>query len=155
MAQAGKKNLTLSQASRKERAVKVKIARNTKVPNLQESLVEVHIHGDTKRKAELPARPDRCKDVKKVRAALLGQGSSSGAKAPEVGLIELSLATISKDIDINLPEIVINSIDSMEPDHLVRTMVEFGSKALILSRWVGSLYRREVKEGNREKVEEL
>ena len=37
----------------------------------------------------------------------------------------------------------------------MRTMIEFGSKALILSRRVGSLYRREVKEGGREKVEEL
>ena len=45
------------------------------------------------------------------------------------------------DIAINLPETII--------------MVEFGSKALILSRRVGSLYRREVKEGGREKVEEL
>jgi len=43
----------------------------------------------------------------------------------------------------------------MELDHLVRTMVEFASKALILSRQVGSLYRREVKEGNREKLEDL
>jgi len=33
--------------------------------------------------------------------------------------------------------------------------VEFGSKPLILSRRVGSLYRREVKEGNRERMEEL
>ncbi|QCD82977.1 hypothetical protein DEO72_LG2g3319 [Vigna unguiculata] len=43
----------------------------------------------------------------------------------------------------------------METDHIVRTMGEFGSKALILSRRVGSLYQREVKEGGREKVEEL
>ena len=34
-------------------------------------------------------------------------------------------------------------------------MVEFGSKALILSYHVGSLYQWEVKEGGREKVEEL
>jgi len=95
------------------------------------------------------------KDVKKVRAALLGQGSSSGAKGPEAGLIELPETTVKKDIATNLPEIVINSIDNMEPDHLVRTMVEFGSKALILSRRVWSLYRREVKEGNREKLEDL
>ena len=60
-----------------------------------------------------------------------------------------------KDIAINLPETIINSIDGMEADHIVRTMVEFGSKALILSRPVGSLYRWEVKEGGREKVEEL
>jgi len=124
----------LFQALRKERVVKAKTTGNTEFPNLQESLVEVHVHGDTKRKVELPARLGKGKDVKKVRATLLGQGSSSA---------------------INLPEIVINSIDSMEPDHLVRTMVEFGSKALILSRRVGSLYRREVKEGNRKKVEEL
>ena len=70
-------------------------------------------------------------------------------------MIELPKTSVRKDIDINMLEIVINSIDSMEPDHLVRTMVEFGSKALILSRRVGLLYRWEVKEGNREKVEEL
>ncbi|QCE03251.1 hypothetical protein DEO72_LG8g1275 [Vigna unguiculata] len=155
MAQAGKKNLTFFQALRKERAVKAKTAGNTEVPNLQELLVEVHVHGGTKRKVELPARPGKGKDRKKVSATLLGQGSSSGAKGPEVGLIELLETAVRKDIAINLPEIVINSTDNMEPDHLVRTMIEFGSKALILSRQVGSLYRREVKEGNREKVEEL
>jgi len=155
MAQAGKKNLTLFQALRKEKAVKAKAAGNTKYPNLQESLVEVHVHGGTKRKAELSARPGKGKEVKKVRVALLGQGSSSGTKGPELGLIELPETTIIKDITINLSEIVTNSIDSIEPDHLVRTMVEFGRKALILSHRVGSLYRREVKEGNREKLEDL
>jgi len=155
MAQSGKKNLTLFQVLRKERVVKAKIAGNTEVPNLQESLVEVHVHGGTKRTAELPARPGKGKDVKKMKVTLLGQGSSSGAKGPKAGLIELPETSVRKDIDINLPEIVINSIDSMELDHLVRTMVEFGSKALILSCRVGSLYRWEVKEGNREKVEEL
>jgi len=108
--------------------MKAKIAGNTEVPNLQESLVEVHVHGGTKMKAELPIR-------------VAWTGSSSGAKGPEAGLIELPETSVRKDIDINLPEIVINSIDSMKPDHLVRTMVEFGSKALILSRRVGSLYR--------------
>ncbi|QCD95927.1 hypothetical protein DEO72_LG6g625 [Vigna unguiculata] len=83
MAQAGNKNLTLFQALRKEKVVKAKAARNTKVPKLQESLVKVHVHGGSKRKAELPARPGKGKDMKKVRAALLGQGSSSGAKGPE------------------------------------------------------------------------
>jgi len=43
----------------------------------------------------------------------------------------------------------------MEPRALVRAMVEFNSKTLLLSRRVGSLYEREVKEGNRTKVEEL
>jgi len=43
----------------------------------------------------------------------------------------------------------------MEPRALVKAMVEFSSKTLLLSRRVGSLYEREVKEGNRTKVEEL
>jgi len=93
--------------------------------------------------------------VKKVRAALLGAGSASGVKGPESGLIELPEIFVRKDIAINLPDTIIHSIDDMEADHIVRMMVEFGSKALILSRRVGSLYRREVKEGGREKVEEL
>jgi len=155
MAQSEKKNLALFQALRKEMAAKAKTAGNTDVPNLQESLVEVHVHGGIKRKVELPARPDKGKDVKKVKATLLGPGSSSGTKGPESGLIELPETSIRKDIAINLPETIINSIDDMEANHLVKSMVEFGSKALILSRRVGSLYRREVKEGGQEKVEEL
>ncbi|XP_027936205.1 actin-related protein 5-like [Vigna unguiculata] len=47
----------------------------------------------------------------------------------------------------------------MEVDHIVRIMVEFGSKGLVLSRRVGSLYRREVKkvgelQGKVDKLEE-
>jgi len=142
-------------------AAKAKATRKTDVPKLQESVVEVHVYGRTKRKAELPPRPSKGKDVKKVRAALLGAGSASGArsasgvKGPESGLIALSEISVRKYIAINLPDTIINSIDGMEADHIVRTMVEFGSKALILSRRVGSYYRRKVKEGGREKVEEL
>ncbi|QCD78662.1 hypothetical protein DEO72_LG1g2298 [Vigna unguiculata] len=79
MAQSGKKNLALFQTLRKEMAAKAKEAGKTDVPNLQESLVEVHVHDGIKRKAELPPRPDKGKDVKKVRAALLGSGPVSGA----------------------------------------------------------------------------
>jgi len=123
--------------------------------------VEVHVHGGTNRKGELPPRHGKGKDVKRARAVLLGTGSASGARSAsgdkglESGLIELPEISVRKDIAINLPDTIINSIDGMEADHIVRTMVEFGSKALILSRRVGSLYRREVKEGGREKVEEL
>jgi len=155
MAQVGKKNLTLFQTLRKEKAARVEAVGNTEVPNLQGSLVEVYVHGGTKRKVELPTRPGRGKDVKKVRAALLGLRSSSGTKGPEAGLIELPKTTVQKDIEINMPETLINSIDSIEPNHLIRTMVEFSSKALILGCRVGSLYVRELKEGNRDKVEEL
>jgi len=163
MAQSGKKNLALFQSLRKEMAAKAKAAGKADVPNLQESVVEVHVHGGTKRKAELPPRPGKGKDVKKIRAALLGTasgaGSASGEKLPEAGLIELSEISVRKDISINLPDTVVNSIDNMEVDHIVRTIVEFGSKALVLSRRVGSLYRREVKEvgelqGKVDKLEE-
>jgi len=72
MAQVGKKNLTLFQTIRKEKVARAKAARSTKVSNLQESLVEVHVHGGTKRKAKLSARASKRKNVKKVQATLLG-----------------------------------------------------------------------------------
>jgi len=53
MAQSGKKNL------RKEMAAKAKAAGKTDVPNLQESVVEVHVHGGMKRKVELRLEPAR------------------------------------------------------------------------------------------------
>ncbi|QCE04132.1 hypothetical protein DEO72_LG8g2165 [Vigna unguiculata] len=82
MAQLGKKNLTLFQTLRKEKVARARAVWSTEVPNLQESLVEVHVHGGTKRKVELSAKPDRGKDVKKVRATL-----STGGKGPEACLI--------------------------------------------------------------------
>ena len=139
MAQMGKKYLMLFQMLRKEKAAKAKAAGSTTVPNLQESLVDVHAHRGTKRKAELPARPGKGKDVKKVRAALLGSGSSSGEKGPEARLIELSETIVRRDIEINVSETLINSIDSKEPNALVGAMVEFNSKALLLGRRVGFL----------------
>ncbi|QCE03495.1 hypothetical protein DEO72_LG8g1520 [Vigna unguiculata] len=69
----------------------------------------------------------------------MGAGSTSGVKGPEAGLIELPETTVRKDIEINMPETLINSID----------------KTLLLSRRVGSLYERELREGSRTKVEEL
>ncbi|QCE06826.1 hypothetical protein DEO72_LG9g1840 [Vigna unguiculata] len=117
--------------------------------------MEVHVHGGSKRKVELSAKTGRSKDVKKVRAALLGPGSSSGAKGPKAGLIELLDTVVHHDIEINLSETLVNSIDNMEPNALVKAMVEFCSKALILGRRVGSLYQRELKEGSRSRVEEL
>jgi len=120
-------------------AAKAKAAGKTDVCNLQESVVEVHVHGGTKRKAELPPRPGKGKDMKKVRAALLGTGSASGEKGPEAVLIELPEISVRKDISITLPDTIVNSIDNMDAEHIVRTMVEFGSKALVSSRLVGSL----------------
>ncbi|QCD89757.1 hypothetical protein DEO72_LG4g706 [Vigna unguiculata] len=49
-----KKNLNLFQTLRKENATKARTAGNTKVPNLQDPLMEVHVHGGSKRKAEVP-----------------------------------------------------------------------------------------------------
>ena len=78
MAQSGKKNLALFQSLGKEMAAKAKAAGKADVPNLQESVVEVHVHGGTKRKAELPPRPGKGKDVKKIRAVLIGMNSGRG-----------------------------------------------------------------------------
>jgi len=50
----------------KGEATKAKAAGSIEVPNLQNSLVDVHVHGGTERKAELPARPSKGKDVKMV-----------------------------------------------------------------------------------------
>ncbi|QCD96508.1 hypothetical protein DEO72_LG6g1212 [Vigna unguiculata] len=108
MSQVGKKNMNLFQTLRKEKVVRAKAVQNTEVPNLQESLEEVHVHSGTKRKTKLLARPGRGKDVKKVRAALLGVGLSSGAKESEAGLIELSETTVRKDIEITMPKTLIN-----------------------------------------------
>jgi len=140
MAQLGKKNLNLFQALRKEKAAKAKSAGNTEVPNLQDPLVEVHVHGGTKRKTRVPAKQGGGKDIKKVRATLLGPRSSSGAKKPEAGLIELPKTTVRHDIEINLAKSLVNSIDNMEPITMVKAMLEFSSKALILGRRLGSLY---------------
>jgi len=150
-----KRNKIILHHLRKEKAAKAKAAGSTEVLNLQEPLMEVHVHGGSKRKVELSAKTGRSKDVKKVRAALLGPGSSSGAKGPKAGLIELLDTVVHHDIEINLSETLVNSIDNMEPNALVKAMVEFCSKALILGRRVGSLYQRELKEGSRSRVEEL
>jgi len=72
MAQMGKKNLNLFQNLCMEKAAKAKAFGSTKVPNLQEPLVEFHVHGGSNRKAELSVRAGRGKDVKKVRATFVG-----------------------------------------------------------------------------------
>jgi len=53
-------------------------------------------------------------------------------------LIELPETTVRKDIEINVPESLMDSNDNMEPKALVKAMVEFSSKTLLLSRRVGS-----------------
>jgi len=58
-AQMGKKNLTLFQALRKEKATKARAIGSIEVPNLHESLVDVHVHSGTKRKAKLLVRPGK------------------------------------------------------------------------------------------------
>jgi len=104
-----------------------------------------------KGKVDVSTKQGGGKDVKRVRAALLGLGSSTGANKPEARLIELLKTTVRHDIDINMSESLVNSINNME----LNAMIDFSGKALILGRKVGSLYQRELKEGNRSKVEEL
>jgi len=86
---------------------------------------------------------------------LLGPRSSSGIKRPEVGLIELPETTVGCDIEINLEEAVLSSLDNMEPIAMAKAMVEFNSKALILCRRVGCLLQKELKEGGKAKIEQV
>ncbi|QCD92862.1 hypothetical protein DEO72_LG5g931 [Vigna unguiculata] len=61
----------------------------------------------------------------------LGPGSSFGIKTPEVELLKLLETTILCDIDISLDEVVLPSLENMEPNALVKEMLEFNSKALM------------------------
>jgi len=61
----------------------------------------------------------------------LGPGSSSGIKTPEVELLKLLETTILCDIEISLDEVVLPSLENMEPNALVKEMLEFNSKALM------------------------
>ncbi|QCD83295.1 hypothetical protein DEO72_LG2g3639 [Vigna unguiculata] len=124
----GKKNLNLFQTLRREQAKKSRNAGNTEGIG---------------------------KDLKKVRSVLLEPKSTSGTKKPKSCLIELSEATIRRDIDIHLPESVISSMDNMEPNAMIKAMLEFNNKALILGRRVGTLLQKELKEGGRVKVQKL
>ncbi|QCE06296.1 hypothetical protein DEO72_LG9g1307 [Vigna unguiculata] len=53
----------------------------------------------------------------------MGPGSSSGVKGPDARLIELPETTVRKDIEINMPESLIDSIDNMEPNALVKICI--------------------------------
>jgi len=155
MAQLGKKNLNMFKALHKEQAEKAKNVENVDVPNLQEPLVKVHVHGESKRKATVLAKQGVGKDLKRVRATFLGPESTSEAKKPEACLIELPEMTVCYDIEISLAESLISSIDNIEPNLMIKAMLEFNSKALILGCRVGTLLQSEIKEGGWAKVEEL
>jgi len=70
---------------------------------------------------------------------LLGKESTSGTKKPKASLIELPETTVRCDIEIHLPESVVSYMDNMEPNAMVKTLLEFNNKALILGRRVGTL----------------
>jgi len=54
MAQVGKKNLNLFQALLKEKAWKAKDVGNIEVSNLQDKLVEIHVHGGQRERRKYP-----------------------------------------------------------------------------------------------------
>jgi len=135
MAQLGKKNLNMFKALSKEQAKKAKNVGNTNVPNLQETLVEVHVHKGSKRKATVPTKQDVRKDLKRVRATLLGSRCTSRAKKPEACLIELPKTTMRHDIEISLAESLVSSIDNIKPNSMIKAMLEFNNKALMGPWW--------------------
>lgn len=103
----------------------------------------------------IPVQKGVGKDLKKVKAEFLGPGFTSGTKKPKACLIELLETTVRRDIDIHFSESMISSMDNMKPNAMIKTMLEFNNKALILGHRVGTLLWRELKEGGKAKVEEL
>jgi len=91
------------------------------------------------------------KDIRRVRVELLGLDSSYGIKRHEVELLELPKTIVRWDIEISLDEAILKSLDNMKQNGLVKAMVEFNSKALILSWKVDRLLQKELKEGGRKK----
>ncbi|QCE11063.1 hypothetical protein DEO72_LG10g2296 [Vigna unguiculata] len=154
MAQLRKK-INLFRSLCKEHNEKAKNMGNTKVPNLQEPLVEVRVNGISKRKTSIHIQKGIGKDMKRVNAKLLGSGLTSRIKKLEACLRELPETLVRRDIEINLPEVVISSIDNMEHNAMIKAMSEFNNKALILGCRVGNLLHKELKEGGRAKVEEI
>jgi len=63
MAQLGKKNLNFLRRLHKEKVEKAKTIGNTEVPNLQEPLIEVRVHGGSKRKTSIPVQKGIGKDM--------------------------------------------------------------------------------------------
>jgi len=63
--------------------------------------VEVRVHSGSKRKATALVQKGIGKDIKRVRAELLGPGSTSGLKKLEACFIELLETSVCHDIDIN------------------------------------------------------
>jgi len=54
-----------------------------------------------------------------------------------------------------LDEVMVSSLDNMELNALVRAMVEFNNKTLILGRRVGTMLQKELKERGKAKVEQV
>ncbi|QCE15015.1 hypothetical protein DEO72_LG11g2023 [Vigna unguiculata] len=71
---------------------------------------------------------------------------------PKACLIELSETIVHWDIEISLVESLVYSIDNMEPNSIIKAMLELNNKALILGRKIGALLQREIKEGGQAKV---
>jgi len=85
MAQQGKKTLSLFKSLKKELVEEAKKVGHFKVWNMKEPFVEFQVQDGTKRKAMVPVQKRVGKDVKKVRAELLGPGSSTTVKKPKSG----------------------------------------------------------------------
>jgi len=83
--------------------------------------------------------------MKKIRIELLGPNSSSGSKRVEVRLLERSETSVRRDIEINLNKEVMKSLDNMEPNVVIRVLVEFSGKMLMFSCRVGGLLQKELK----------
>lgn len=102
----------------------------------------------------MPAQIWVNKDIKKLRTELLGPSSSCQSKKPEVRLLDVPKTSVRRDIEINLDEEVMNSLDNMEPNAIIRAIVEFSSKMLEFRRRIGGMLQKELKDWDKAKMAE-
>jgi len=139
MDQQGKNTLNLFKSLKNELAKEAKKSGEPEVLNLKAALMNVRLSGNMKRKVATPAQKCVGKDIKKLRVELLGPSSSFGSKKLEVRLLERHETNVRRDMKINLDEEVIKPIDNMEPNFVLKELVEFSSKTLMFSRKVGDM----------------
>ena len=68
--------------------------------------------------------------------------------------MDVPKTSVRRDIEINLDEEVMNSLDNMEPNAIIRAIVEFSSKMLEFRRRIGGMLQKELKDWDKAKMAE-
>ncbi|WVZ17038.1 hypothetical protein V8G54_010020 [Vigna mungo] len=126
-----------------------KKARETLVPNLK---------GPQHQEGCTPKQHGVDKDRRKLKVELLGQASSSGSesKAFDLGGLKSSVTVMRKGMKIGLKENELKIMEETELVILIRALLEFHSRSLVLYCKVANLLQKKMVNGkNTKNVEEL